>query len=264
MKLFYFLAGCFIAVLLMFHLFWDATYVVTVEGAMEGATHQLNVISYNIQYGKGQDGWVDIHRTIEKLKSIEADIICLQEVERYSFRSGFQDQVDLIAKELNMNAVFYPSIAYPGIYYGNAIFSKYPIHSSRFFPLTSQKENRSLILAEISLKNKQSIYVLNTHLGLNKEERGRDVKNILDIMAFIHAPLILMGDLNSTPEQQEFMLWNDHITKSNQGSKLQTYSHRDWQIDYIFFSAHFQVLNTSTYPSHVSDHYPIAATLQLK
>lgn len=108
-------------------------------------TESIKVVSYNIQYGKGQDGQVNLQRAIDTLKEINADIISLQEVERYSLRSGFEDQIQSIAKELGMNGVFFPSVAYPGMYYGNAILSR---------------KNRSVVLVDIQLPEEQTIYVL--------------------------------------------------------------------------------------------------------
>lgn len=108
-------------------------------------TQSIKVVSYNIQYGRGQDGEVNLQRTIDTLKEINADIISLQEVERYSLRSGFEDQIQSIAKELGMNGVFFPSVAYPGMYYGNAILSR---------------KNRSVVLVDIQLPEEQTIYVL--------------------------------------------------------------------------------------------------------
>lgn len=123
-------------------------------------TESIKVVSYNIQYGKGQDGQVNLQRAIDTLKEINADIISLQEVERYSLRSGFEDQIQSIAKELGMNGVFFPSVAYPGMYYGNAILSRFPIKESFYHPLLSQHENRSVVLVDIQLPEEQTIYVL--------------------------------------------------------------------------------------------------------
>lgn len=123
-------------------------------------TQSIKVVSYNIQYGRGQDGEVNLQRTIDTLKEINADIISLQEVERYSLSSGFEDQIQSIAKELGMNGVFFPSVAYPGMYYGNAILSRFPIKESFYHPLLNQHENRSVVLVDIQLPEEQTIYVL--------------------------------------------------------------------------------------------------------
>ena len=55
----------------------------------------MRFVSYNIQYGTGQDGRVDLARIAAEIG--DADVIALQEVERYWRRSGNQDQVALIS-----------------------------------------------------------------------------------------------------------------------------------------------------------------------
>ncbi|MCZ4282954.1 endonuclease/exonuclease/phosphatase family protein [Kiloniella laminariae] len=55
----------------------------------------MKLVSYNIQYGTGQDGVYDLERIIASLAG--ADIIMLQEVERHWERTNHDDQVSRIA-----------------------------------------------------------------------------------------------------------------------------------------------------------------------
>ncbi|UTW69625.1 hypothetical protein KHA80_00360 [Anaerobacillus sp. HL2] len=48
-----------------------------------------------------------------------------------------------MAETLNMNAIYHPSISYPGIYYGNVILSKYPIVDHTILTFSSISENRT-------------------------------------------------------------------------------------------------------------------------
>ena len=50
----------------------------------------MRVISYNIQYGRGRDGVIDLVRSCNAIRG--ADIICLQEVDQHWQRSGDLDQ----------------------------------------------------------------------------------------------------------------------------------------------------------------------------
>ncbi|MGO4886638.1 endonuclease/exonuclease/phosphatase family protein [Anaerobacillus sp. MEB173] len=223
----------------------------------------IAVTTYNIRYGKGIDGKVDLERVISTLKHLNTDIISLQEVERYSIRSGFVDQVQLMAQALDMNVVFYPSLSYPGFYYGNAILSKYPIIDFEAIPFQETKENRTAILSKIQLNDEQSIYVLNTHLGLNKENRSLAIAEIHERISLLDHPIILTGDLNSTPEQFEYQMWDRLLTKSNFGQAIKTYHKKDWQIDYIFHSDHFVATETIVLESEASDHFPVSSMLLL-
>ena len=56
----------------------------------------MKIVTYNIQYGLGRDGRVDLDRIAEEIAG--ADVIALQEVERFWSRSGGVDQPRLIAR----------------------------------------------------------------------------------------------------------------------------------------------------------------------
>lgn len=55
----------------------------------------MNFVSYNIQYGFGADGRYDLARVVDAVRG--ADVIALQEVERFWRRSGDDDQPASIA-----------------------------------------------------------------------------------------------------------------------------------------------------------------------
>ncbi len=254
----------FICVLSLFHYFHyqiKSMYTWRVQTEFFENTKMITVTTYNIQFGKGIDGQVDLQRTIHTLQELNADIISLQEVERYSVRSQFKDQVTKLANELEMNAVFYPSLSYPGLYYGNVILSKFPIIETTVIPFNNKLENRTAILATLELTNLGNIYVINTHLGLNQEERNNAIYQIYETIRVLDGPIILTGDLNSTPNRQEYYLWNDLLTKSNKGTPIQTFYSRNWQIDYIFHSDHFIAKETFVTTSEASDHFPVTSKL---
>ncbi len=57
------------------------------------------LVSYNIQYGKGIDGKLDLARSMAEIA--KADIIALQEVESFWTRSAWVDQPAEIAKHFS-------------------------------------------------------------------------------------------------------------------------------------------------------------------
>lgn len=97
----------------------------------------MNLISWNIQWGRGADGIVDLARTVDALRGIaDADVICLQEVTRgYSDLAG-QPQRDQVA-ELTALLPGYHVIFAPGVdrthgdgtprQFGNAIATRLPV-----------------------------------------------------------------------------------------------------------------------------------------
>ena len=63
----------------------------------------MKIVTYNIQFGCGRDGKVDLDRIIEAVR--DADVIALQEVDRYWPRSGDIDQVKLIVDNFQCVAI---------------------------------------------------------------------------------------------------------------------------------------------------------------
>lgn len=112
----------------------------------------MKIVSYNIQYTLGRDNHYDLDRVVEDIKG--ADIIALQEVDRYWSRSGNIDQPAEIAARLpqyywvygancDMHAHGLPALDGENAervdnrrrQFGTMILSKTPILSSRNFPL---------------------------------------------------------------------------------------------------------------------------------
>ncbi len=58
----------------------------------------MKIVSYNIRFGLGTDHRIDLKRIAETVR--DADIIGLQEVERFWKRGGMLDQPDIIGGHL--------------------------------------------------------------------------------------------------------------------------------------------------------------------
>ena len=74
----------------------------------------------------------DIKRIADLIQNEKADVIALQEVDRYRWRSGYVDQAKELAELLGMDMRFAPSLIYTAGQYGNAILSRYPIEDSSY------------------------------------------------------------------------------------------------------------------------------------
>ncbi|MEL6102771.1 MAG: endonuclease/exonuclease/phosphatase family protein [Pseudomonadota bacterium] len=107
----------------------------------------MKIVTYNIQYGLGQDGRYDLARIAEDIA--DADVIALQEVERFWQRSGMVDQPAELARLLPAHHWVYGAnldmdastrdetgaLINRRRQFGTMILSKGPILSSRNFPL---------------------------------------------------------------------------------------------------------------------------------
>lgn len=159
----------------------------------------MEIVSYNIQFGRGLDRNIDLERICQSIKG--GDIICLQEVEVGWQRSGGVDQPKLISEILPEYYTVYGSsfdvdnsvknedgqVVNRRRQHGVMILSVWPILSSRTFNLTklhyADKFNMqmSLVEAVISTDGK-AIRVYNYHAGyLESGERMDQVKQLVKI-----------------------------------------------------------------------------------
>lgn len=110
----------------------------------------MKLVSFNIQYGFGADGRYDLNRITAPLA--DADIICLQEVERHWSRTGMDDQPALIgamfpqhhwvygpAFDMDASAVTDGRVMNRRRQFGTMILSRLPILWSRLWPLPKRR-----------------------------------------------------------------------------------------------------------------------------
>jgi len=140
----------------------------------------MQFVTYNIQYGLGRDGRYDLDRIADAVDG--ADVIALQEVERYWPRSGMVDQVNRLSKRLpeywvsyGPNLDLFSPAGFPGEsrsrrrQFGNVMLSRTPILSSRNIALPriagpEQTMQRGALEAIVISPRGRSLRVYSTHL----------------------------------------------------------------------------------------------------
>ncbi|RBW68491.1 endonuclease/exonuclease/phosphatase family protein [Bacillus taeanensis] len=244
---------------------------------------EIKVMTYNIHHGKGIDKQLDLDRIAEVIEKSNADIIGLNEVDKhFSKRSHYEDQISWLAKQLNMNQAFSPSLSLKPKHsttvrqYGNALLSRYQIVTKKSYPFDFIRgliEGRSLLETAIQL-NKQLCQINVTHLSLNPFLHKKQTDFIVHQLHRNSHPVIIMGDWNMKPGSRGWKKVTDemqdawHIAAGTGKGKGWTYPSVQprMRLDYIFCSRHFQVVETEvvTQSPNASDHLPFKATLSLK
>ncbi len=95
----------------------------------------LRVLTYNIHHGEGTDGNIDLPRQAEIVKSIQPDLVALQEVDQRTERTSGVNQLEELARLTGMHAQFGKAMDYSGGSYGVAVLSRWPFVSTRNDPL---------------------------------------------------------------------------------------------------------------------------------
>lgn len=226
---------------------------------------KLKLMSYNIHRGIGRNGRLDLNAVADVINASNATIIALQEVERHSIRTVFQDQIKQLSVKTEMNYAYGKSINVLNGEYGNGILSRYPIEEYKAYELPSFSERRTVLRAVINVEGlKVAIY--NTHLGLNESERKEQIDYIIQMTSEEKLEYVLMGDMNSSVDKLGNLVQNLRDCAQGREKAVQsTFVEKGVQerIDYIFVSPKIEVEDYDVVSSEASDHYPVVSDVVL-
>ena len=131
----------------------------------------VRLVTFNTHHGVGDDGRHDLPRLAKVLAAADADVICLQEVDRhFGDRSEDVDQALLLSRALDMQLAWGPAIdeprpgGRPRGEYGNALLSRLPILISDVHRLPGGGEPRSALRTMLELDG-GTLWVTATHLS---------------------------------------------------------------------------------------------------
>ncbi|WP_146405198.1 endonuclease/exonuclease/phosphatase family protein [Allorhodopirellula heiligendammensis] len=233
----------------------------------------LRVLSYNIHHGEGVDGSLDLPRIASVIRSVEPDLVALQEVDQKVNRSGDVDQPAELARLTDMHVVFGGNIELQGGHYGNAILSRFPItkFSNHPLPNVDEGEPRGVMMATISApKLDSSLRLLATHLDHRRSDvaRVQSAKFINGLVKSDSSPAVLMGDMNDVIGSATISRF-DQVWKRTNEKPMPTIpvGQPTRQIDFILFhpAERWQVVETQVLDEAVaSDHRAIFSVLELR
>src|SRR3954466_4210899 len=136
----------------------------------------VRLVTFNTHHGVGDDERHDLPRLAKVLAAADADVICLQEVDRYfGSRSEDVDQALLLSRALDMQLAGAPAIDEPRAegapkQYGNALLSRLPILVSDVHRLPGGGEPRSALRTMVELDG-GALWGTATHLSVGEQEQ---------------------------------------------------------------------------------------------
>jgi endonuclease/exonuclease/phosphatase family metal-dependent hydrolase len=178
----------------------------------------IRVATYNIHKGVqgiGPTRRLEIHNLVLAVESLDADVVCLQEVRHRNRREEKhfehwpeQAQADFLAPP-GYEAVYRTNAVTRHGEHGNALLSRWPVIAHQHEDMSDHRlEQRGLLHVELMVQGR-SIHVLVVHLGLIKASR---IRQVAQLKRFVtreiprDAPLVVAGDFNdwSTRIQETF------------------------------------------------------------
>ena len=237
--------------------------------------------TYNVHGCVGLDGRMRPDRIARVVNSLRPDVIALQEVDVHRPRSRKLDQPHEIGRRLDMEHVFHSMLEEHDERYGIAILSRHPLELVRKGLLTAAsrrppREARGAIWVRIRPEGfRKPVNFINTHFGLGRDERRRQVEVLLgnEWIGGIPGdePVILCGDFNSG---RRSVVWrrlherlDDARTKAGNRRFRPTFPSLKplVSLDHVFVSKHFDVTDVVVADSPMtvsaSDHLPLLADL---
>jgi len=248
----------------------------------------VRMITFNTHHGVADDGRHDLPRLATVLAAADADLICLQEVDRYfGGRSEDVDQALLLSRALDMQLAWGPAIDEPrrekGLrrQYGNALLSRLPILVSDVHPLPGSGEPRSALRTMVELDG-GTLWVTTTHLSTSTtEERAVQAAQLAGLHTGPMAAGVLVGDFNAPPDAPELDALRERFTdawelardrEDQAGWRFWHHRHGEThparrphrRIDHVWVSSGVSVAGAHVVDgAGASDHLPVVVDLEV-
>jgi endonuclease/exonuclease/phosphatase family metal-dependent hydrolase len=171
----------------------------------------MRLASFNIRNGQSDDGSCDPDLLLGACRSLRADVLALQEVDRGVPRSDRADQPTIVAGGCGLTGLYAPARRLDGGEYGNALFARGSLADVEHvrLPVVPGNEARALVVARAEVDG-AALSVAATHLQnrhggppptpVDAAEQLEQLRVVLATLARRPRPRVLLGDLNMPPE----------------------------------------------------------------
>ncbi|MEV6316782.1 endonuclease/exonuclease/phosphatase family protein [Streptomyces sp. NPDC051776] len=251
---------------------------------------RMRIASYNIHSGIGSDRVFDVRRTAEAIRSLDADVIGLQEVDvhwdaRSEWRDLGRELADLLGMQLYFAPIYSldpPAAGQPRREFGVAVLSRFPMVSTTNHEITrlsTQDPNPEPAPApgfgEAVVRTRGvDVHVYSTHLDYRGDPSVRklqvaDTRRIMaeDCDSRGRCPRqVLVGDFNAEPGAPELEpLWNE-LTDAVPDLGGPTFPAKDpvKRIDYVTVSEGVGLRSSVVHETLASDHRPVVAGVTMR
>jgi endonuclease/exonuclease/phosphatase family metal-dependent hydrolase len=243
-------------------------------GSASPAKKTLRVMTYNIHVGVGMDKKLDLQRIADVINRERPDLVGLQEVDRGVKRTEGKDEIAELAEMTRMHFAFAPNLDYQGGKYGVAILSRFPIKNTvhRMFENKREAERRGLLRVEVEVGG-ETVNFVTTHLDYQfADGRLFETEQLLKNLESVEGPLIVVADLNDTPDGSAYKLirtlFDDAwIVSRAKGEGFSYPADKPVKrIDHIFYrtSKGIRAKKAWVVETLASDHVPVLATIEIR
>jgi endonuclease/exonuclease/phosphatase family metal-dependent hydrolase len=223
----------------------------------------LRVATFNARHGARPHHLTSNRALVETCRALDADVLALQELDRYVIRSWFRNQPELLARFLWRRAATAPAKWTPiGGQQCNALLTRGDLHDVEVVALPRRPgdERRVALLARVQLPGVE-LSVACTHLQHRVPDAAvEQLHAVLELLSARPGPHLLAGDLNLDPAHVEPLLAQFGFAAGDGGPTSPAANPRR-RIDWLACDAGLRVSATRVHAPLVSDHCPVVADL---
>jgi len=233
---------------------------------------RVAVLTYNIYHGEDANGGSNLDAVAGIIKSLEPDLVALQEVDNKTARAKGLDLTAELSRRTGMHGIFGKAMDYDGGGYGEAVLSRYPVIETKNNPLphSAKAEPRAALEIHIELPGGMKMAFAGTHLDHQRDQSNRmmQAKRIMELYENYDLPIVLAGDLNAAPGSDPINLLSRQWSYAAQDNPQPTFPSVKpvRKIDYIMYKpkSRWKVVEVRVIDEKVaSDHCPVFVVLEL-
>ena len=244
------------------------TFQKPVYSANDSGT-DIRIVCYNLHNGFDTKGYLGLEALASNIEAFEPDIVALQEISRGWLISGRVDMAEWLSLRLDMPYIYGDTA---GTMWGNVILSRFKIteYHNESLPSDGLPLKRGFTHAVIEISNNQAVNVIATHF--HHVESDSDIRQTQAEALLAYANnlenIIIMGDLNTTPETPVIQLFISagfiDVLSLIEPPPAYTFhaDNPDMRIDYILISPNMKASQIEVLQSTTSDHFAITAIIQ--
>lgn len=226
----------------------------------------FKITTFNTHHGKEKDVKYSTEKFCEDIKSLDSDILCLQEVDGYSLRTKLSNQSKALARYLGYQ--YHSSfVRFFGIgFQYNTIISRFPFSNIEQIILPSSKGTQRRIATRLTVEtNAGPVIVVNTHLHSDGKLKNENViaKNQLMYLTEISKDenIILAGDFNLAPGSVIPIVTSNGFSAPSEYKTSPACNPKN-QIDWLL-SKGYKLENFEVSDQLASDHRALSATFDI-
>jgi endonuclease/exonuclease/phosphatase family metal-dependent hydrolase len=159
----------------------------------------VRIASANVQHGvPDPTGRPALHRAIDALRQLRADVWGFQELDHRRWRTWFADQGEQLADAIGGELVWAPA---KRVFVGgqaNALLVRGEVVEREVIELAGDGERRVVALAVVAVRGERWT-VGTTHLALRSDVAREQLGEALHLLITRPGPWVLAGDLNLEP-----------------------------------------------------------------